>query len=252
MTQINRLVPSDIEAAAADIRPGGLSRIVRKVLMKPATVMMVEHLGERYRLVTLHSPAFRGAAWHAGQKVQIAMGAGIATRTYTPADWRVADGTVRILASVAGDGPGSAWMAHLEPGRTCDVFGPRPSLALERVTAPIVVVGDATSIGLAGALRHEGRLHGAVFEVDDVAAARGATARLGLDDAVLVERRTRGTHRDDIVRELAAPAAIAPTFILTGNGPSIQHIRRGLKGAGVPSARLIAKAYWVPGKAGLD
>lgn len=252
MNPINRLYPYDVEPDAADARPGGLSRIVRKVLMKPATVTKVERLGERFRLVTLHSPAFRGAAWHAGQKVQIAMGAGLATRTYTPADWRAADGTVRILAGIAGDGPGGAWMADLEPGRTCDVFGPRPSLALERLRAPLVVVGDATSIGLAGALRHEGRLHHAVFEVDDMAAARIATARLNLDDAVLVERRTHGTHRDDIVRELAALSSSVPTFILTGNGQSIQHIRRGLKGAGVPSGRLVAKAYWVPGKAGLD
>lgn len=252
MNPANRLYPSDIEPDAPDLRPGGLSRIVRKVLMKPATVMKVERLGERFRLVTLHSPAFRSAAWHAGQKVQIAMGAGIATRTYTPADWRAADGTVRILANVAADGPGSTWMADLEPGRTCDVFGPRPSLALDRLTAPLVVVGDATSIGLAGALRHAGRLHHAVFEVEDVAAARIATAYLGLDDAMLVERRTHGTHRDDIVRELAAPAAVAPTFILTGNGQSIQHIRRGLKGAGVPCGRLLAKAYWVAGKTGLD
>lgn len=252
MNQLNRLYETDAGAEPAAVRPGGLSRIVRKVLMKPATVIKVERLTERYRLVTLHSPAFRTCAWHAGQKLQIAMGVGIATRTYTPADWRAADGVVRIVAGSDGDGPGGAWVAGLEAGATCDVFGPRSSLALERVTAPLVVVGDATAFGLASALRREGRLHHALFEVDDVAAARVATAHLGLDDAVLVARRTHGTHRDDIVCQLAALAPVAPTFVLTGSAQAIQHIGRGLKGAGVPGARLIAKAFWAPGKTGMD
>ena len=47
-------------------------------------------------------------------------------------------------------------------------------------------------------------------------------------------------------------AAADVRFVLTGQAQSIQRISRALKAAGVGSARILAKAYWAPGKAGLD
>ncbi|KGB24904.1 hypothetical protein ApDm4_1195 [Acetobacter pomorum] len=54
--------------------------------------------------------------------------------------------------------------------------------------------------------------------------------------------------------EAALPALIdnGAVFVLTGNASTIQRLRQNLKSRGVPPTRLIAKAYWAPGKTGLD
>jgi len=42
------------------------------------------------------------------------------------------------------------------------------------------------------------------------------------------------------------------SVVLTGKAQSIQYVSRALKIAGVGSSRIKAKAYWAPGKTGLD
>jgi len=59
-------------------------------------------------MITLSGPQLRGVGWKAGQKLQVAMGAGLSTRTYTPIDWDEAGGHARILTFVHGEGPGAA------------------------------------------------------------------------------------------------------------------------------------------------
>ena len=41
-------------------------------------------------------------------------------------------------------------------------------------------------------------------------------------------------------------------FVLTGRAQSIQQARQALKARGVPGSRIVSKAYWAPGKAGMD
>jgi NADPH-dependent ferric siderophore reductase len=41
-------------------------------------------------------------------------------------------------------------------------------------------------------------------------------------------------------------------FILSGKAQSIQFVSRALKERGIPPRRLRTKAYWAPGKKGLD
>lgn len=42
------------------------------------------------------------------------------------------------------------------------------------------------------------------------------------------------------------------TFILTGKAQTIQRVRADLKKLGVPPRQIMTKAYWAPGKVGLD
>jgi hypothetical protein len=54
--------------------------------------------------------------------------------------------------------------------------------------------------------------------------------------------------------EATLPAHIAAgaTFVLTGKASTIQRIRQSLKQQAVPTGRILTKAYWAPGKTGLD
>lgn len=234
--------------------PGRLSRALVRLFMRHATVAACETIADRFRLITLEGPALAGIAWTPGQKLQIAMGSAFVARTYTPIEWDPIAGRTRILGYAHGDGPGSAWVRGLEPGDECDIFGPRHSLDLSAVAGPLALLGDETSIGLARALLSHERT-GTVachFEVDDVDANRRVMAHLGLDDAALSGRTDDGAHITAIEAALPALHAAGATFVLTGKASTIQQFRQALKRRAVPTTRIVAKAYWAPGKAGLD
>lgn len=222
--------------------------------MRPASVTAVETLSPHFRLVDLDGEALRDVAWAVGQKVQVAMGSGLTARTYTPMSWDADRGATRILTFSHGDGPGSRWASGLTVGDTCQFFGPRRSLDLAGLETPIVLFGDETSFGLGAALRDSPQGAGAtcVFEVSDLAESRAVLETIGLGDAALIERIADETHLAGAETELARLAASGAHFILTGKASSIQHISRALRAAGVALARVKAKAYWAPGKTGLD
>jgi NADPH-dependent ferric siderophore reductase len=220
--------------------------------MRPARVTAVETLSPHFRLVDLEGDALKDVAWAVGQKVQVAMGTGLTARTYTPMSWDADCGATRILAFSHGDGPGSRWASGLRAGDTCQFFGPRRSLDLSGLETPVVLFGDETSFGLGAALGDSPLDATYVFEASDLAEARPVLESIGLGDATLIERIADETHLAGAEIDLVRRAKSGAHFILTGKASSIQHMSRALKAAGVGSARVKAKAYWAPGKTGLD
>lgn len=220
--------------------------------MRPARVTAVETLSPHFRLVDLEGDALKDVAWAVGQKVQVAMGTGLTARTYTPMSWDADRGATRILAFSHGDGPGSRWASGLRAGDTCQFFGPRRSLDLSGLETPVVLFGDETSFGLGAALGDSPLDATYVFEASDLAEARPVLESIGLGDATLIERIADETHLAGAEIDLVRRSESGANFILTGKASSIQHMSRALKAAGVGSARVKAKAYWAPGKTGLD
>jgi NADPH-dependent ferric siderophore reductase len=239
------------ERAAAE--PGLVSRTLLRLLMKRASVAQVEQWSEHFRLITLEGPALGGVTWSPGQKIQIAMGSAFVARTYTPIDWDASAGRARILGFDHGDGPGSRWLRDVRAGDSCDIFGPRASLDTLHLTDPLVLFGDETSIGLAYALalQHRPRSFRGYFETTDPNAARDVVARLGIGNATLFRREDGDVHVDAM--EAVLPALVADScFVLTGKAGTIQRLRQALKRHGIPAKRIMTKAYWAPGKTGLD
>ncbi|MAM93333.1 MULTISPECIES: siderophore-interacting protein [Parvibaculum] len=182
------------------------------------------------------------------------MGSAFVSRTYTPMDWNAAEGRTRILGYMHGEGPGSAWLRGLRAGHEYHLFGPRSPLDAGRATAALAVFGDETSIGLAHALASTDRA-GAVsccFEIGDIESCGQALARLGLEGATPVTKREDYGHVNDMGAALGAPIAAGASFVLTGKAGTIQRLRQDLKRRRVPAARILTKAYWAPGKQGLD
>jgi NADPH-dependent ferric siderophore reductase len=223
-------------------------------LMRPARVANVETLSPHFRLVELEGDALKDVAWTAGQKIQVAMGTGLSARTYTPMSWDAGHGRTRLLAFAHGDGPGSRWASGLRAGDACQFFGPRRSLDLAGLVAPVVLFGDETSFGLAAALRDTLRAGGALhmFEATEIAESRQVLEPIGLGQARLIARSTGDDHLATVEAEMLRLAANGAQFVLTGKASSIQRISRALKATGVASSRIKAKAYWAPGKTGLD
>lgn len=233
---------------------GRLSKALRSLFMKRATIAAIDDVANGFRLVTLEGPALQGVVWIPGQKVQVAMGAAFATRTYTPMEWETAAGRTRILGFMHGDAPGSAWLRGLKIGDECEVFGPRHSLDLRLLSGPLAVFGDETSIGLAYALGRQDRSRAVTcyFEIDDRASAERVIAATDVEAVTLFERRGDDSHLSRIEAALPALIEAGGSFVLTGKAGAVQRLRQQLKQQGVAANRVATKAYWAPGKVGLD
>jgi len=240
------------ETGRAAKAPGRIGQALLRLLMRRATVIANERLSDRFRLITLEGPALAGLDWVPGQKIQIAMGSAFVARTHTPIEWNAEEGRTCILGYAHGDGPGSAWLQGAVEGDGCDLFGPRGSLDVRAMPGPLALFGDETSIGLAYALARTGRAITCHFETQDADGTALVLDKLGLGDAALVARRADETHLDALAATLPDLAASGASFVLTGRAAGIQRLRQALKRAAVPAGRVATKAYWAPGKTGLD
>jgi ferric-chelate reductase (NADPH) len=234
-------------------RPGLVTRTLRQWLMREARVVAVQTLSPHFRSIDLEGEALKGVDWSVGQKIQVAMGAGLTARTYTPLRWDAEHGRTRLLAYAHGNGPASLWAMRLREGDVCQFLGPRRSLEISGVEPATLLFGDETSFALASALRESfGGSVTCVVEVSDVAESRSVLTMVGLGDATLIERSADEAHLAKVAAEIAASAIGTERFILSGKASSIQYVSRVLKASGVEPSRIQAKAYWAPGKAGLD
>lgn len=245
---------SSIAAGAPPTRRGWISEALGRMFLKPAVVTRSEQIGDLFRLITLESPQFRGVEWWAGQKIKVATGPGLATRTYTPIEWDAVAGRTRILAHAHGEGPGSTWVRRAVAGETCEILGPRPSLDVRDARNGIVLFGDETSIGLACAIAGQqpaGTVR-AFFEVDSEAEVSRAMALPRLGRFELFAREPGDRHLAQVEGRMSALVASGARFLLSGKASSIQRLHRALKTQGLARAVLVAKPYWAPGKTGLD
>ena len=228
-----------------------LSKALRRLVMREARVAACARLTDRFTLVTLEGTALREVTWSPGSKIQIAMPGPFTTRTYTPIDWDPVAGTTRILGYAHGSAPGSAWLTDLEPGDRCQFLGPRGSIDASRLQRPLVLFGDETSMGVACALAKHGSIS-AYFEVGDVERAQHVATQVGIENSTFFSRGADSLHVNEMEEALSRHCESAASFVLTGKAATIQRLRQRLKRHAIPSARLATKAYWAPGKIGLD
>lgn len=234
-------------------RIGLLESAMFKLFTRPAQVLDIEDLGGAFRLVSLGGEALRGVAWNPGDKLQLQLG-GWVQRTYTPIGWDAQAGRTRILVYLHGEGPATQWARALRKGDNCILFGPRKSLDLAPPDRPVILFGDETSLGLAAALSAQARAVQVVLEVSHLAETMPAIDRLGLGHARVLARLDKDWHFAAVTRELAALLQTRPDaeIVLTGKGGSIQHVNQFLRRENIGRGRRQNKAYWAPGKAGMD
>ncbi|ELX09505.1 siderophore-interacting protein [Janthinobacterium sp. HH01] len=237
------------------MKAGLFESAMHKLFTRSAQVLDIEDIGGAYRLVTLGGPALRNIEWTPGDKIQIQLG-GWVQRTYTPMDWDAKNGRTRILVYLHGSAPGTQWARTLRKGDACVVFGPRRSIKLAGPRSPVIVCGDETSLGLAVALSNQ-RPPAEVlslFEVSALADTVPVIEHLQLAGARVCARLDGERHLAELETHLSALLETHATadLVLTGKAGTIQHIGRLLRQRDIAAGRRQSKAYWAPGKAGLD
>jgi len=229
---------------------------VQKVFTRQARVDSVEELNPKFRLITLSGDELKNVAWTPGDKVQIQLG-GWVQRTYTPLDWVPEEGRFRILVYLHADGPGTRWARSLRVGDACTVFGPRKSIDLTQLRRPAIFFGDETSFGLARALKGpKAQAEGIafLFELSTPPESFAAVAYLGFSKTHHHFRSDSEIHSLELEAQMRALlAAHRPIqFVLTGRSTSVQSLHKLLRREGFSSSQIRARAYWAPGKTGLD
>ncbi|MEO8185659.1 MAG: siderophore-interacting protein [Deltaproteobacteria bacterium] len=213
-------------------------------------------LDERFRLVTLSGESLRGVRWAPGQKVQVSVG-GWVYRTFTPLSWDPVQGFTQLLLFLHGEAPGAVWGRALKVGDSCTIFGPRDSLDLNTLDRPALLFGDETSFALAHAMRFTpqgGEGVRIVLEVTSKQVAESILGHLGIANADLIERRPDDSHLSDIEKVAVdhLHAHSIKSYALSGKASSIQRLNKRLRSLGLSSRQIRTRAYWAPGKVGLD
>ncbi|MBV7539321.1 siderophore-interacting protein [Duganella sp. sic0402] len=227
-------------------RAGRFEAALQKIFTRSARVQDIEPIGEGFRLLTLDGDALRNLDWTPGDKIQVMLG-GWVQRTYTPISWDAEAGSTRILVYLHGDTPGTQWVRALRLGDSCAFFGPRKSIRLAPAASPVILFGDETSLGLGAALSAQATTY-MLFESAKRADTEAVMHRLRLPNAS-VESDPHALQAAMAALLQAHPDA---DIVLTGKAGAIQQMSRLLHQHGTAAKRRQSKAYWAPGKTGLD
>lgn len=244
-----------MDGMAADERravtkDGFISSAVLKLLARRGEVSAVDAISPHFKLIALKGEGLKGASWAPGHKLQVQM-RGLSFRTYTPIVWDSVNGSARFLAYAHGDSPAGKWMKDLRPGDGVTLFGPRRSMDMS-FDGPVIVAGDETVFGPAAGLVAAGREVRCLFEVTDAGESRDVLAQIGVGDVRLVPREADDAHHAALAAMLTGMVDGRVTYVVAGKGATVQRLVRALRGEGVPAGRMRTKAYWVPGKTGID
>jgi ferric-chelate reductase (NADPH) len=221
-----------------------------------ATVYAVDIISDQFRLITLSSEKFKDAAMQPAAKVRLNAG-NWEMRAYTPLSLDSVAGRVQILAYLHGEGPGSTWARSAVPGDLTHIMGLQESLDLDELSQPAVFFGDETSFAAAKTLQSHlapGNATRFVFEVSSIAISQPVVDRLALREVQFHERQSADEHIPLVTQSIqeALRNIATPHLVLTGNGRSIQAIRAGLRTGDASLIDYRVKAYWAPGKMGLE
>lgn len=218
---------------------GKLLRLGSALLRRASVVACKEVAG--FRHVTLRSDAPRPAP---GTKLQLLLPTDD-VRTYTPIAGD--DGAMVLLGWMHAGGPGARWISQVAVGSELPFAGPQRSLELP--DGPVVIVGDETSVAVAAsyAAARPGQVH-AILQGSSPDELRAAAESVGLRPAHVSARG----DTNGLVDAIASAHATAPsaTLGLTGGSELIVAVRDALRTRGIRNIKT--KAYWIPGKTGLD
>lgn len=211
-------------------------------LLSRADVVACADAGDGFRRIVLRSKAARPGP---GSKVQLLLPSDD-VRTYSPIASRV-EGEFSLLGWKRAGGPGARWIAEVTAGSEVHFAGPQRSLALP--AGPVVIVGDETSVAVAAsyAAARPGQVQ-AVLQGLWPAALRAAAESVDLRPSYVAARADlAGLIEAVVAAHGSSPQA---TLALTGGSELILAVREALRARGIRS--LKTKAYWIPGKTGLD
>lgn len=220
---------------------GKLVRLLGGFVLRGARVTAADSVGEGFRRIALQGAELRAQP---GDKIQVLLPSDD-VRTYTPIP--SADGATLLGWRHASAGPGARWITEARAGDDIRFVGAQSSLSFP--PGPLILVGDETSVAVAASFAAaRSDLVQTLFEAQSPKDLRRAAQAVGLEPFQIVARADMAALVEAVVRARAnAPAA---AIGLTGGSVLVQALHAALRDRGIAPTRR--KAYWVPGRTGLD
>ncbi|WP_197093956.1 siderophore-interacting protein [Nonomuraea sp. SBT364] len=233
-----------------------MSNVIDRFLL-PAVVEEIENVTPRMRRIRLAGDALRVLDWLPGQHVRVRVGNLLSLRgfrdslrTYSVWDYDPRGRLDLCVLEHPEAGPGVRWAREAVPGATTAVMRPEGRLIVRRDAPYHLFAGDETASVAFGAMLRGlgGPVRGAVLTSGD---------RLPLPRAgeLAWPLRDGGTDADALVRavrELDLPGAPGAAYV-AGEARACQAVRAHLvRERGWPRDAIRLKAFWAPGKRGLD
>ncbi|SEM12150.1 hypothetical protein SAMN05428989_3111 [Pseudoxanthomonas sp. GM95] len=217
---------------------GRLFRIFAESRLNRSTVDSIEDIGG-FRRVGLRC---QDEPTPAGSKLQVLLPSND-VRTYTPIP---IPGGFLLLGWKHAGGPGAHWLSEIGPGDELRYVGPQRSLEIP--LGPVIVIGDETSIALAASFEHDrpGQIRAVI--ASDSGEVAEASESVGLS-MIRTAPPVDTDHIADLV-ESAMQELPGAVIAITGGSELVLRVRSSLRARGLE--KIKAKAYWIPGKTGLD
>jgi NADPH-dependent ferric siderophore reductase len=217
-----------------------------------ATVIAVAEIG-RFRYVRLRSPRLVTVAWVPGQQVRVDCGRTNALipllRTYSV--WDHQEDWIDLYCLVHGDGPGSRWAAGVAVGDSVLISKPKGDL-VTRTAGFHLFVGDEIAAAAFGPMVRALPTGVSVQLIVNAADSE----RLPMPRDVTWIPRDAGTPVDTpALVESVAKAEIPDQgeAYLAGEGRMIHAVREVLVNERRwPRGSIHAKAFWTPGRRGME
>ncbi|RAY16197.1 siderophore-interacting protein [Actinomadura craniellae] len=232
-------------------------------ILLPGTVTEVEHLTRRMRRVRIAGPALRDLAWVPGQNVRLKVGdlgspqtwlRGLRDVLRSYSVWAYdPDGHLDLcILDHDGAGPGALWSRRADTGLPIALTRPEGRLVL-RPDAPFhLFVGDETASVAFGAMLRD--VPGTA-QVHSCVAVSDPADQLPLPRELTWAYRNGATDTDTLlrgVRALDLPDGPGVAYV-AGEARACQAARHHLvRERGWPRTAIRVKAFWAPGKRGLD
>ncbi|ANI88492.1 hypothetical protein A9P82_03770 [Arachidicoccus ginsenosidimutans] len=175
-------------------------------------------------------------------------------RNYTPYNFNKVTGCFEILFHIHGGGPGSEFADALDVHDVMKMLIPRgrESFTFRNRYKYHYVIGDETVLGLALELKQEAGKYSyefnGVFELDnhevpEILELYGS--HVPKNEPHKITEQIMCDIFDGVIRKDKT------AFYVSGNGTTLQYVRKELKQLGVLSNQIFAQAYWIKGKKGL-
>lgn len=227
--------------------PAPLASRAERWFGHPVTVTAAESLSPNLRRITFSGEAMRDRSWRPGDEVQFRV-ADRHLRHYTPTRFDAQNGVFEMIIFIRPGGPGSTWAAGLRPGDRVSVIGPNSGLRYRADHQPLLV-GDATTIGLFHALTQASAGQPTAGAIEVPEADRAATTEIAPHLTILPERSEPGDALLAWAREFTDTGA--QRAYLAGHAQTLQQLRTILRTRGITRDRIVTKAFWATGRAGL-
>lgn len=232
--------------------PGGIPKwmgdVAEMIIQQRVTVVDTHYLAPKLKLVRFESDVVRKRSFLPGQWVEFRVSDGD-FRHYSPSAHNAESGLMEVLFYLHEKGPGSTWADNLKAGDEMMMLGPAGKFVLHKNAAHHLFIGDETSIGVCKVMQDALGSDNFTCLIECEEAHANWPTLAGLMATTIPKQGHEGETLKKAVQQVTLPPNT--TAYLSGHASSIQAVRKTLIVRGMPSSRILAKAYWADGKRGL-